>query len=370
MQLAARFWNYNNQAGTINLTPQGAVISVGAAGITNHYVQTMKANAAVWQNRSGTRYFVVESDYAGYAFSFASTAHLFHFGVHRWEGTNIPAALADYRARGLHAQYLIPKHAVKGYAIQRDAIYNSRLVSNPLPGKLNVDFGAARATLNLTAHLYGTNITGTALLSGTDFTPANTLAFANFVLSDFGNGDNSNVSRASNSNCAAAGNTTHADRTDATQCGGTFTYDDSVAGADNITRSNNAATANNDLDVNLAFYGIAARQIAGWARYVAPTASFNSASSAPTRKAASTPASPALPPPRATKPSAGTSPTPLPPTPGTPSPSTAAVRPSPIRTTAAPTALAAPQTATSTRGTPTTTSAQTPARYFPPTAPA
>ena len=73
----------------------------------------------------------MESDYAAYGIALNGsnvTADVFHYGY------NTPSALMDqYDTLGLHAQYLIPVHAAKGYYAPRSNIHFARFPQQPEP---------------------------------------------------------------------------------------------------------------------------------------------------------------------------------------------------------------------------------------------
>ena len=54
LQFAAKFYNYNGLDGTINLTPQGAVFRTQVNGVTNPYLHTLRASAAIWRTELPT----------------------------------------------------------------------------------------------------------------------------------------------------------------------------------------------------------------------------------------------------------------------------------------------------------------------------
>ena len=131
LKLAARFYNFNSAASTINISPQSVVVTVRINGTLQHNYQTMLASAAIVQMAADNHYLVMESDHAAYGIGLNSTARVFHYG-HR-----APAAvLAQYRAAALDARYLIPAHAAKGYYTEKANVHNSRLLSNPNTGCL------------------------------------------------------------------------------------------------------------------------------------------------------------------------------------------------------------------------------------------
>ena len=252
VSLLVRAYNYNVANINVNVTPQQLSFRANINGGNNQSRTTQ--NRLFLRNfgsqQDPTRWMILESDYAGYAMSFRSTANFFHFGF------DAPAdAAALYGAHALHARYLIPIHNVKGFLGIRASVHNSRFLSNKEVGTLGVDFGAARATLNLKVHGYDNISYGNALLTSTEQFGSVVAEFDDFVLPNFSG------SSADNSNCVAGGGS---DAT--TLCAGTLNIWDGGSAASLVAA--NSANTNGAVKVAVGFYGSSAQQIAGYARYV------------------------------------------------------------------------------------------------------
>ena len=247
--LAVLLHNYNRADYEVDLSPAQAVVHLAAAGSSLSVALTSKASVAVISVNANTFYMLMESDFAAYGLRLNNTAFFFRYGREA-----APAQLASFAGGKLHAQYHIARHAAKGFYHNALKTQGDRFLSNKRAGTLAVDFGAGRATLNLTVHAYDNTVFGPSLLASAAHIGEDFVAFNNFALAGF-----NSTTGVGNLACASAGGTGD-ESTDATDCGGRVVIN-------GVTHRNNAAIAGGALSINARFYGAQAQEVAGMMQY-------------------------------------------------------------------------------------------------------
>ena len=245
---AAQLLNYNGIHITVNLTPQEYLINPGD-GTLAALPHTAKINAhLVTFAVRNTRNLLMETELAGFGFNSGNDIGFFRYGIKAPD-----AAVAQLSLRGFGGRYVIPRHAAKGYYLDRSVVRNARMLSNPQEGSVVVDFRAGAATLNLQMHGYAATLLGDTIISTEAEIGTLVANFHNIQLANYANAANAN-NGFSNLGCASA-----ATGTRTTDCGGELRLFGTALA--------NNAQAGRDLRVNVKFYGAHAQEIAGHASY-------------------------------------------------------------------------------------------------------